>query len=856
MKSFNRCLFILLLSPLLLPYRMAHDEQEEVDYYQKLQEANLNGAVSDTIIGGFLYYEISRDIKVSPLRNGTPIFDDVSDFVDEIQPTLARLDEQEFQVIKRTILVPWRQKWASGKPNISKLFHKNAMYTPLSNIGKKVTKSFDQIDELVWAKNQRARRINKNSFKKYIAHFSRIDDLDLFALSVKSHHLNRDVQRSYRMNKAEMLVRFDIRGINKESKRQNDRGIFKLSLVRKKKSWIINKHELLNGESLVSHRRPSFKEITSTSGLTVKTHLRTEAIRRGGYALSTTDYDNDGKVDLLAGTAGQTQLFKGNGQGEFTEIQDPIINNVNLVKTAVFADLNNSGSQDLVLVRFALQDRKSLAKDVVILKNKNGRFIRDYKLKSKKKFDYAMPATVADFNKDNYLDLYVGFPGPRDFTVLDRFLPSVDKASAKKTQGIFLNNKKGTFIDQNFDDHLPFRDSALQQSIQPHSVLAADYDLDGDMDILVVDDNGNLSPTYRNSGNGHFSQVSKKIGLGNTQYGMGVAAGDFNNDGRIDIAYSNVNFNSALRIRNSAKLNYDLDALEGGVSALRLFKGVGQDGNFVEVTESTNISWPGEGLACVEFIDYNNDGLLDIYVANGLWSGTDKEHDISDLYANFLWKNESNLEIRDHLVEQTQGRSIIMTLLMTYRGNLFGAKKKERLSLAGHQRNRLYRNNGDNTFTDVGYLEGVDSLADGYVIASADINNDQKMDIVLRNGDPGSQDIDSPAIQVFLNQGANKRNKSVVLKLQGQKSNRDAIGTTVVAHVGDSQIIRQLLANNGAAQSERLIHIGLGTHKYIDKLQIKWPSGKSETIKNIHQGFYQVVEGKKFNGQLTMATTP
>src|SRR5690606_12740907 len=77
---------------------------------------------------------------------------------------------------------------------------------------------------------------------------------------------------------------------------------------------------------------------------------------------------------------------------------------------------------------------------------------------------------------------------------------------------------------------------------------------------------------------------------------------------------------------------------------------------------------------------------------------------------------------------------------------------KRKLSMAGYQRNRLFLNMGDMQFVDVGYMEGVDSIYDGYIVATADYNSDGKMDLILKNGDPGSTKYMFPSIQIFKNE--------------------------------------------------------------------------------------------------------
>lgn len=140
----------------------------------------------------------------------------------------------------------------------------------------------------------------------------------------------------------------------------------------------------------------------------------------------------------------------------------------------------------------------------------------------------------------------------------------------------------------------------------------------------------------------------------------------------------------------------------------------------------------------------------------------------------------------------------------------------------------------------------MDSIADGYIIGAADLNKDGKMDLILRNGDPGTDKNRNPSVQVFLNKKERKE-KSVIIALNGTSSNRDGVGAILNATIGGKKYIRHLVANNGAMQSEGIIHFGLGNHEKIDNLNIRWPSGKVDTFKNIPAGRHRILEKGSIN---------
>ncbi len=270
---------------------------------------------------------------------------------------------------------------------------------------------------------------------------------------------------------------------------------------------------------------------------------------------------------------------------------------------------------------------------------------------------------------------------------------------------------------------------------------------------------------------------------------------------------------------------------------LTLYKNLG-NGKFEKLT-NTGLDWMGFGAGGAEFVDFDNDGWADIYVTNGLWSGTQRDEDLGSYFVRAV---AAKFSIDRPALDYT--RSGFMEILTGYKGGIIDANKKGTLSMAGYQRNRLFRNNQDGTYTEMGYVAGVDSIADGYVVATADLNRDGKMDLILRNADPGTLDYTFPTLQVFTNNTPTS-NKSVILSFQGTLSNRDGIGTKAIATIGNDKITQELSANNGAAQSERILNIGMGSAKSIDTLEVRWPSGTKHIYRNVQPGRFLIKESDK-----------
>lgn len=757
--------------------------------------------------------------------------------------TMCFVDEQDFESIQTQILVPWMNSWKNRDANALKALMRPSSQLPTMAYTLVSADLFkDQISEYQWKVKDGNVATGQwlSDAKAYLEGFSKVEDFELTALQVSSPREMRN--KDMRMSMAELRLHFDIRGFEKSTRRQ-DKGLWTVIVEKHEGVWKITSAKPIQMETYKS-KQPTFKPVTAQLGLDkVPSHVRLEAIRRGGYAVATSDFDGDGVKDLYVGSYGRGTLLKGSKDGGFTEVKSSGIEGDTFVKTATFADFNNDGFDDLLLVRFVPEKgshwRTDHRNDIVIYKNLNGKnFAKVEQTKVPDTLtDAAMPAAVADFNNDGLLDFYVGFPGKKDFTTL---APTYGTQN-QMIQSVYMNQGDFKFTTKILEKIMPENDKQLtkRQKSFPHGATPADIDMDGDVDIIVMDDRGQLSPVFINDGKGNFTQSAPRYGIENDGLGMGAAVGDLNGDGKPEVLMTNVNFTAADRLVSSCRNNWNV-ALERTFvfqRGLRIFE-PNQGYRFSDVTDNFGLSWTGEGMAGVELIDYNGDGHLDIYAANGLWSGTDRASDLSSLFTRAAAQYATNEFVLLETAERTQ--SAFMDLLGHFRGDVIrGQTGIQRPHMAGFQRHRLYRNNGNGTFSEVGFLEGADEIADGYVMANVDYDNDGDLDLVLRNGDPGTAEVNYPTLTVYENQSTAK---SVYLTFKGRRSNANGIGVLVTAKIGDKTLTRQVMGNNGAAQSERAVFIGLGQASKIDKLTVNWPSGTQQVFSNFKPGRYEIPE--------------
>jgi len=270
------------------------------------------------------------------------------------------------------------------------------------------------------------------------------------------------------------------------------------------------------------------------------------------------------------------------------------------------------------------------------------------------------------------------------------------------------------------------------------------------------------------------------------------------------------------------------------------------DGTFTDVSSASGLEWAGEAAGAGEWLDYNHDGLLDYYLPNGLWSSGEDSLDSVFFPAEMMLHGVSMLGIEDqdeaipfNMINDVSGGAIfstteeggsnpILTLLRNHREDDDAPLS---LSFAGYQHNALFRNNGDGTFTEVGFLEGADRIEDGYIMAPVDFNGDGKQDMVLRNTDPALEHSYQPVIALENQLPGN----TLTVALHSADGNTDGLGARVTVYIGDTVLSREIRSVSGAVQAEPVAYFGLGEATSVDKVEVTWPGGHKQEISNVTQ---------------------
>jgi enediyne biosynthesis protein E4 len=494
-----------------------------------------------------------------------------------------------------------------------------------------------------------------------------------------------------------------------------------------------------------------------------------------GASAAAADYDNDGWIDVYVTNSNidtPNALFRNDGNLTFTDVAARAgVANANAgggSMDAVWGDYDNDGWNDLYVVKWG--------PNVLYRSNGDGTFTDVTEKSGTGDKGNGNAAIWLDYNDDGYLDLYVAnyFRTVDLWHIADTRQMHEDFETARDGGAnlLYRNNGDGTFADVS-------KELKVDDTGWTLDAGAADYDNDGDQDLAIANDFGQ-DRIYRLNADATFTDVTDAAIGWDTKKGMNIEFGDYNNDGWLDLYVSNIWTKEYVQEGNS------------------LYRNNG-DGTFTDVAFEADV-YDGGWAWGARFWDLDNDGDLDIMVANGYISGDPQDEYFRKLALEVTRPGFDPMDARNW---PTMGKS----------------------TFAGYEPKRAFRNDGNDVFKDVAAELGLDNPCDGRGLAIADFDNDGDLDVFL-----SCQGQDSA---LYRNDLGNKLNW-VEVELTGKNCNRNAIGARVTVVCGKLSQIREVNGGNGDhSQCPYRQHFGIGTNAVIDRLEIRWPTGHVEKFTGV-----------------------
>jgi Flp pilus assembly protein TadD/peroxiredoxin len=525
----------------------------------------------------------------------------------------------------------------------------------------------------------------------------------------------------------------------------------------------------------------------------------------GNTGIAAGDYNNDALDDLYICQPPSlpNRLYRNRGDGTFEDVTEAAgVGVLDGTACALFADFENKGLQDLLVV--------CATGPLLFLNQGNGKFAL-----KRDAFQFAKPpsgafthASVADYDKDGKLDIYFGVYNY--YLGLDQYHYPVPYFDARNGPPNFLLHNEGnaTFVDRTEAAGLN-----VDNDRYTFSCVWGDYNNDGWPDLYVVNDFGR-NCLYRNNTDGTFTAVSSEAHVEDVGAGMSACWLDFDNDGNQDIHAAGMWVAAGMRVfgqqRFHGKQTEAIRALyRRHMTGNSLYRNLGT-GKFQNVAEQAGIEM-GRWAWSTDALDFDHDGYPDLYVANGYISGSDNRD-----ASSFFWRQVVAKSPQTATPSENYERG----------WNAINEAIRSDATWNGFERNVFYWNNRDGTFSSVSGSVGLDFLDDSRTFVLADLDWDGRLEIVLKNRT-------APQIRVLRN-AMTEIGNSIVFRLRGTKSNRDAIGAAVTVEANGRRQTKLLQAGSGfLAQHSKEVFFGVGATQDSAHAIIHWPSGQTQTLEKV-----------------------
>lgn len=516
-----------------------------------------------------------------------------------------------------------------------------------------------------------------------------------------------------------------------------------------------------------------------------------------GASVSIVDFDNDGWNDIYftnSKTGSLNALYHNLHNGKFENVAAAMgLADLNEKGTgssmgAVWADYDNDGFKDLLLYKWGRPE---------LFHNIDGKkFVNVTTGSGLPQWVNSNCAIWFDFNNDGLPDIFIGGYYSEKLDLENLTTTKIMPESFR-----YANNGGRNYLLENLGNG-KFKDVTEQYGMTSTkwtlAAAAADFNGDGYPDLFVANDY-NVNELYINKKGEKFTEVGSQSGIGNIpKSGMSVSFGDIDNSGLLGVYNTTITENGILLQDN----NYWQPQEQPDKNTYPKFV------NLAQLAGINNAGWSYGS----QFGDFDNDGLMDLYVANGF---------ISAAKNTSYWYDYSKV---------TGGNSSIIEDAKNWpdmRGK----------SQSGYEQNKIWLNRGNREFEDVSNDVCPLVTYDSRGVALADLWNTGALDVIVANQNN---------IPLIYKNDQQNSNHWIELELKGTVSNADAIGAKVVLDWNGQKQVQVVTAGLGfASQNEHRLHFGLNTSKKVEKVTIYWPSGEVTTITDPQVDQLHVIKEKE-----------